>query len=315
MTADDELQLVHLQFALTTATSHIMAKGISLNAADCTSTHCEIQPFGSIALCAKTPVNLTDSNPSSTQLTEWRANITTYLDDYHRTVYFGDEPLIRVVEMMPILKSQKYVVVVPSYFPLVKYPDPIYQATAVEFLIAYSTTEVDMISDQRFIDVEKFHFLSMTYYYCTKRFSDHPSQEDIQDMMSSWEGSTDVVSSSVTTLNSFWNQDYIRMERVSTIDGELLECHLEQSLVLRPPPNVNETGIYKIDACTGLVFSNLVNTLVTGIWAGQHSEKGSSIRTGHLAAALARSLSGKIGMDMNGLKQLSRDIAYELSKL
>lgn len=218
---------------------------------NCSTESCSWEPYTTIGICSKI-VNITATNATGIQQNE---NFTMFLLDkfFNTTSLFSmpesQDPEVRA-KITSIFEPMNYVFIYPAMDPTVLQTLDMARASSGEFIVAYSDGNVDMITEAKRVNLKRFKFLAVQFFYCTKALETIVGNgvTETKELGSAIQ----VVSSTVKSMNYFWNTDmtsYIPEQFESPCPPVLMN----QSLSLAPPPGYDQGKSFVIDACTGLV--------------------------------------------------------------
>ncbi|KAK0632639.1 hypothetical protein B0T14DRAFT_504783, partial [Immersiella caudata] len=139
--------------------------------------------------------------------------------------------------------------------PSAELPESLVQVAAAKLIVGYPNGgNMDMVTSARTTNINKFKFLSMQFFYCTRAF-----QTRVFDGVTETKElgrAIPVASSTVHTMNPSWNKDMRTLPQGLRFESPCPDVIQNQTLVLAPPPTGSLTGeASTIDACTALVVS------------------------------------------------------------
>ena len=175
-------------------------------------------------------------------------------------------------DVASVYQSLNYVMVLTTDRPAIpdEQPEALKRASAMEFIVGYSDSKVDMVSEAKRTEIERFHFLAMQFFYCTKSLetsvaSGAPETKEL-------ESTVDIVleQSTANTLNTGWDH-YTTSDEVSAVtsvgSSSCPPNFTNRSLVLASPPSLggasNQT--YTLEACTAWMMGAYLSSSMQGM--------------------------------------------------
>ena len=188
-----------------------------------------------------------------------------------------------------LFEPMSYVSIYSHIYPSVEQPEALMQAAGAELIVAYSDGNVDMVTPAKTTNINKFKFLAMQFFYCTRSFQTRvvdgvPETKEL-------ESAIQVVSSAVHTTNAAWNKDFKTSLPGPHFESPCPDVVMNQSLVLAPPPGGQDGQAFTIDACTGLLASGELIASASGM-AMYVDKAGYFTNTGILAGPVSLALQG-----------------------
>ncbi|KAK4451387.1 hypothetical protein QBC34DRAFT_493069 [Podospora aff. communis PSN243] len=280
-------------------------------APNCTTARCEWEPYNTLGICGKL-VNLTATNLTGTRYhREWTlATIEQYLNNTFIGMPEAQDPEIQAT-LTALLEPMRYVSIYSHLDPSVQLPEDLMKAASAELIVAYSDDgNIDMVTSARFSNIDKFKFLAMQFFYCTRTFQTRvidgvPETKELGRAIQ-------VVSSTVRTVNPAWNEDMRTPPEGLRFESPCPSIVKNQTLVLAPPPASGRDGeTFTIDACTGLLASGELIGSSNGM--GLYVDKAGYVANiGILSTPVGLALQGGLGSQPGPLDQATQWSNMEL---
>jgi hypothetical protein len=274
-------------------------------APNCTTAHCEWEPYTTLGICGKL-VNLTATNLTGTRYhRKWTlAAIENYLNNTFFGLPEGQDSETQST-LASLFEPMKYVSIYSHIDPTVEPLEGLMQAAGAELIVAYSDDgNVDMVTSARLTNINKFKFLVMQFFYCTRTFRTRvvdgvPETKELGRAIQ-------VVSSTVHTMNPSWNKDMKILPEGLRFESPCPKIVENQALVLAPPPaGGRDGGTFTIDACTGLLASGELIGTASGM-AIYVDKAGYLADIGILASPVSLALQGGLGSRSGPLDQATQ---------
>jgi len=269
----------------------------------CSTGNCAWKPYGSLGICGQL-VNLT-SRANRTITKPYRDLLPNYigLAMYGFVNGTAEEVEERIKsdpqDIASFYQSLNYVMVLTTHRPAIpdEQPEALKRASAMEFIVGYSDSKVDMVSEAKRTDIDRFHFLAMQFFYCTKSFetsvaSGAPETKEL-------ESKVDIVLEQTTanTLNAGWvhYKTSDEVSAVTSVDSSSCPPDLtNRSLVLASPPSLGNTSnqTYTLEACTAWMMSACLSLSIRGMSIFLGGISNNVVAKGLLANPIALALYG-----------------------
>ncbi|KAK4443187.1 hypothetical protein QBC34DRAFT_478369 [Podospora aff. communis PSN243] len=290
----------------------------------CSTASCEWKRYGSIGMCGRL-VNMTSSsNKTATRpfLRKIPGSIDTAMSLFINATTEEVEEGFRTGEPIlgsPVYQSLNYVTVFASDEPALpdEQSEAFKRASALELVVGYTDEMLDMVSDAKRNNIDKFRFLAMQFWYCVKTFETrvldgvHETREIESDVQ------IDLSKSTSHTLNTAWGR-YRTSDELGPLDPatasagfremDMARCadayvsRMNRSLVLTGPPALegDETA-YRIDGCTAWLLGAHMATDMQGLSIFGSQVSYEFLVNGLLGQPLGQALYG--GINVTSLEQ------------
>jgi hypothetical protein len=261
----------------------------------CSTGDCDWPIYGSLGICAEV-INITASS---------NATLLGIAEEYifYELRQSGFKTIIQTTQSLVYTA-----LIVPFLGPSYEFNDSLNTVAISEVLVAFSTDPVNVTDNSVFSELQ---YLDVMFYFCTKSFSSSVTGGIYKTSPVS--SKVNILSSNTSTVNWIWNGQFGDEPCPNSAKGRLIT--LEE-----PTGLTNET--YKIDVCTALLISNVLNFVVSG-GILQTSDRTILLVLGQIATALGINLYGEAyteveiapGTQFQAVQQMADNIAASLTTL
>ncbi|KAK5652628.1 hypothetical protein OQA88_10221 [Cercophora sp. LCS_1] len=285
----DSISMRSALFHAAQATTSRFRPNIAPLVPSCTTTTCSWEPYTTLGICGKL-VNMTATNLTGTKV---HRDFTLAAIDLHLNNTFFYTSASRDAEVQStlatLLEPVSYVLVYSHTEPSVEQPEDLMQASGAEFTVAYSDGNVDMVTQAKTTNIDKFKFLVLQFFFCTRSFQTRvvngvPETKELGREIR-------VLSSAAATMNFGWNTDMGSSFSGPQFESPCPGTIMNQSQVFAPPPGAQDGQRFTIDACTGLLASGEMIVSASGM-AMYVDKAGYLTNTGILSDAVRLALQG-----------------------
>ncbi|KAK0702798.1 hypothetical protein B0H67DRAFT_614110 [Lasiosphaeris hirsuta] len=237
----------------------------------CTTADCLFPRFGTLAICANTTEATGNTSPGVPQLLGVLANATiTNLNNRSRPGY---------MELPRSYLAGGSIMYLPSHL----FSEQTTTAALADIMFIYTTNAVE----PALLQPRDLRFVEVILYVCVKGFDSHVAQ-GVRTTEETGSTSRIVLSggSNITSLNGIWN-----MEKYETDPQVACKPGVAGLMIGFVPPE-GVPGKYKVDLCTALMTSSVLNQYMAGFIALKEEDKSGQQAVGMISSALGIALYG-----------------------
>jgi hypothetical protein len=284
----------------------------------CSSGDCAWPVYGSLAVCSDV-VNLT-AQADPNLLANLRNVTAKRLESFYGSIKANGDIYGWVNFQAQALPGYYPVILGPMFSPSGAFDDSVKNLILSDNFIAYP---VRMLNSSEPLDLDAFHFLGLTFWWCAKSYSSQvkAGEHTTVEISTRSEVKTPAIKSpyDTHTLNMAWSPGFYPCYTAGTCNATFGPAGVD----LLPPPDVPEQeAIYTINVWTGLTVSGL---LAATMWDSVLMDPSHGVVTsngGGVAKAFASSVLGDFmtptpdaNTQLAGSRQVASNIARTLTNL